>query len=389
MLSEEEGKKADRALELLKRRTNLRDSLRVSLALLRFLMAGLVLSFLFPLRQSNLFPLSLIGILILIGLTIWLSEFFVERRVLRDPEGWALRLSPLARVAALLMKPILAIPLHLSGRGGEPQQLVTITEAELKSFVDASQRQGVLEQDERQMIFSIFKFGDTLVREIMVPRIDIFALDVDTPVQKAGDALMESGYSRVPVYKDNIDHIMGLLYSKDMLKAWRGGQVNSLRELLRPAHFVPESKKLDELLAEMQSGRMHIAIVVDEYGGVAGLITLEDIVEEIVGEIQDEYDLGEEKSHQKIGEGEYIFHGGIPLDDFNEIMGSALSTEQADTLGGYMFSRMGHVPKVAERLEEDGLALTVEQISGRRIRRVRAMRLPVPNPPEKKKAHAK
>jgi len=389
MLSEEEGKKADRALELLKRRTNLRDSLRVSLALLRFLMAGLVLSFLFPLRQSNLFPLSLIGILILIGLTIWLSEFFVERRVLRDPEGWALRLSPLARVAALLMKPILAIPLHLSGRGGEPQQLVTITEAELKSFVDASQRQGVLEQDERQMIFSIFKFGDTLVREIMVPRIDIFALDVDTPVQKAGDALMESGYSRVPVYKDNIDHIMGLLYSKDMLKAWRGGQVNSLRELLRPAHFVPESKKLDELLAEMQSGRMHIAIVVDEYGGVAGLITLEDIVEEIVGEIQDEYDLGEEKSHQKIGEGEYIFHGGIPLDDFNEIMGSALSTEQADTLGGYMFSRMGHIPKVAERLEEDGLALTVEQISGRRIRRVRAMRLPVPNPPEKKKAHAK
>jgi len=389
MLSEEEGKKADRALELLKRRTNLRDSLRVSLALLRFLMAGLVLSFLFPLRQSNLSPLSLIGILILIGLTIWLSEFFVERRVLRDPEGWALRLSPLARVAALLMKPILAIPLHLSGRGGEPQQLVTITEAELKSFVDASQRQGVLEQDERQMIFSIFKFGDTLVREIMVPRIDIFALDVDTPVQKAGDALMESGYSRVPVYKDNIDHIMGLLYSKDMLKAWRGGQVNSLRELLRPAHFVPESKKLDELLAEMQSGRMHIAIVVDEYGGVAGLITLEDIVEEIVGEIQDEYDLGEEKSHQKIGEGEYIFHGGIPLDDFNEIMGSALSTEQADTLGGYMFSRMGHVPKVAERLEEDGLALTVEQISGRRIRRVRAMRLPVPNPPEKKKAHAK
>jgi len=388
MLSEEEGKKADRALEL-QRRTNLRDSLRVSLALLRFLMAGLVLSFLFPLRQSNLSPLSLSGILILIGLTIWLSEFFVERRVLRDPEGWALRLSPLARVAALLMKPILAIPVHLSARGGEPQQLVTITEAELKSFVDASQRQGVLEQDERQMIFSIFKFGDTLVREIMVPRIDIFALDVETPVQKAGDVLIESGYSRAPVYKDNIDHIMGLLYSKDMLKAWRGGQVNSLRELLRPAHFVPESKKLGELLAEMQSGRMHIAIVVDEYGGVAGLITLEDIVEEIVGEIQDEYDLGEEKSHQKIGVGEYIFHGGIPLDDFNEIMGSALSTEQADTLGGYMFSRMGHVPKVAERLEEDGLALTVEQISGRRIRRVRAMRLPVPNPPEKKKAHAK
>src|SRR3970040_3003758 len=130
---------------------------------------------------------------------------------------------------------------------------------------------------------------------------------------------------------------MGLLYSKDMLKAWRGGQVNSLRELLRPAHFVPESKKLDELLAEMQSGRMHIAIVVDEYGGVAGLITLEDIVEEIVGEIQDEYDHGEELSYQKEENGDLIFHGRINLSDFNEVMGTDLQSEDADTLGGYLF----------------------------------------------------
>jgi CBS domain containing-hemolysin-like protein len=283
------------------------------------------------------------------------------------------------------------LPARLSNRGGtEPQQLVTITENELRSFVDASQRQGVLEKDERQMIFSIFEFGDTLVREIMVPRIDIYALDVDTPIEQAGDALLESGYSRIPVYKETIDNIVGVLYAKDLLRVGRTpGPIKSLRELLRPANFVPESKKLDDLLAEMQAGGIHIAIVVDEYGGVAGLVTLEDMVEEIVGEIQDEYDHGEELSYQKIAEGEYIFHGRINLDDFNEIMGSRLSSRDADTLGGYLFSRIDRVPKVGEKLEEGNVTLTVEQIVGRRIRRVRAQKTASAKPAKTRQTNAK
>ena len=376
-LSEERGREVDRALDLLKRRTNLRDSLRLALTLLRFLIAGLVLALWVPI-DPVVIPIPNLGLVLLgIAMVIWIFEFFVERRILRDPEGWALRLTPLARFISLVMKPLLVIPIRLSNQGGEPQQLVTITDAELRTFVNASQRQGILEQDERQMIFSIFEFGDTLVREIMVPRIDIFALDITTPAEKAIGDVLETGYSRVPLYKEGIDNIQGILFTKDLLKFGRGEHpIKSLQELLRPANFVPETKKLDDLLAEMQAGRMHIAIVVDEYGGVAGLVTLEDIVEEIVGEIRDEYDQGEEQPFQKISESEYSFSGRISLDEFNQIMESDLSKENADSLGGYIFSHLGRVPKVGERLEENGLILTIELISGRRVRRIRAQHNP-------------
>lgn len=387
-LSEELGRQVDQALELVKRRASLRDSLRLALTFLRFLIAGLVLVLVIPLESTIIPTINLAGLLLLIGLFIWLFEFFVERRVLRDPEDWALRLTPLARVVALVMAPVLALPARLSNRGTTPQQLVTITEEELRSFVDASQREGVLEQDERQMIFSIFEFGDTLVREIMVPRIDIFALDVDTHLVEAGNAILESGYSRVPVFRENIDNIVGLLYAKDLLKFWKAPeQVKHLAELLRPAYFVPESKKLDDLLAEMQGGRIHIAIVVDEYGGVAGLVTLEDMMEEIVGEIRDEYDHGEELAYQKVGD-DFVFHGRINLDDFNEVMGSALTSEDADTLGGFLFNRIGRVPKTGEKIEENGVTLTIEQVVGRRIRRVRAQYTQAAKPARSKKANA-
>jgi CBS domain containing-hemolysin-like protein len=387
-LSEEHGNQAGRTLDLLKRRPNLRDSLRLTLALLRFLMAGIVLDMLIPTAQANA-SLVTLGALLAIGLAIWLAEFFVERQVLRDPEAWALRFSRVAAFITILMSPILYLPLRLVNRGDAQHQPVAITEDELKSFVDASERQGVLEQDERQMIFSIFKFGDTLVREIMVPRIDIFALDVETPLNEANLAMIDSGYSRVPLYKNSIDNVQGLLYVKDLLKAAQAGsQYKSLRELMRQPYLVPESKKLDELLAEMQGQRMHMAIVVDEYGGVAGLVTLEDLMEEIVGEIQDEYDLGEEQTHQKIGENEFVFHGRIPLAEFNEIMHSELSTENADTLGGYLFSHLGRLPKQGEQITQDDLQLTVEQITGRRIRRVRAMHASRIPSPKQKETHA-
>lgn len=388
-LSEEHGNKAGRTLDLLKRRPNLRDGLRLTLALLRFLMAGLVLDILLPEAQNNA-SLVTLGALLAIGLAIWLAEFFVERHILRDPEPWALRLSSVASVVTTMMSPILYLPSRVVDRGDTQHQPVAITEDELKSFVDASERQGVLEQDERQMIFSIFKFGDTLVREIMVPRIDIFAIDVETQINEATSALIESGYSRIPLYKDNIDNIQGVLYVKDMLKVgYSTGEFKSLRDLMRQPYLVPESKKLDELLADMQGQRMHMAIVVDEYGGVAGLVTLEDLMEEIVGEIQDEYDLGEEQTHQKVSDNEYLFHGRIPLDDFNEIMHSDLSTENADTLGGYLFSHLGRLPRQGEQISEDGIQLTIEQITGRRIRRVRAQRAGQLQALKEKEAHAK
>lgn len=227
------------------------------------------------------------------------------------------------------------------------------------------------------MIVSIFRLGDTFAREIMVPRIDILALEVNTPIDQAMDALQQSGHSRVPVYKDSVDNILGLLYAKDLLRFWRTGQQEaSLSELLRPAYFIPEAKMVDELLAELQAKRIHMAIVVDEYGGVAGLVTLEDIVEEIVGEIRDEYDQAEELIYQAINDDEFIFQGRIDLDDFNDIMGTQLPNSEADTLGGLIYSRIGRVPTAGDNVKIEDLELTVEQVSGQRIRKVRAQRMP-------------
>jgi CBS domain containing-hemolysin-like protein len=191
--------------------------------------------------------------------------------------------------------------------------------------------------------------------------------------------LLRSGYSRVPVFEESVDNTLGLLYAKDLLRAWREGEkLGFLRDLLRDAYFVPEAKKADELLAEMQTRRMHMAIVVDEYGGVAGLVTLEDIVEEILGEIQDEYDQGEEAPYQELTDGDgYMFQGRIDLDDFNDIMSSDLPSDEADTLGGYIYSRLGRVPTVGEKVHTGNLLLTVEQVSARRIRKVSARWTPL------------
>ncbi len=190
-----------------------------------------------------------------------------------------------------------------------------VTEDELKTLVDAGQEEGVFEQGERQMIYSVFALGDTLAREIMVPRTDMLALDVKTPLPEAVDALLRAGHSRVPVYEETVDHTLGCYMPKTCCAP--GGKTElpaSIGELLRPAYFIPEAKKVDELLAEMQSQRIHMAIVVDEYGGVAGLVTLEDIVEEVLGEIQDEYDQGEEAPYQKLADGSYLFLGRVDLD---------------------------------------------------------------------------
>jgi CBS domain containing-hemolysin-like protein len=216
----------------------------------------------------------------------------------------------------------------------------------------------------------------------MVPRIDVFALEVSASLPEAIETATASGHSRVPVYAETIDNIVGILYAKDLLRVKPDPTQNAdsqpIRGLCRPAFFVPEAKKVDELLREMQARRFHMAIVVDEYGGMAGIVTLEDIVEEIVGEIQDEYDVAEEKLYQQNGPEEYSFQGRINLDDFNEVLGTHLAKDNADTLGGYIYGEIGKVPTGGEQLTVDDWTLTVEQVTGRRIRRVLARRVPPP-----------
>jgi magnesium and cobalt exporter, CNNM family len=325
-----------------------------------------------------------LGILILAAVVVFWLEWIMEVVVSRHPENWAMRLAPYVRTLTVALSPLLVLPLAIGRRRGESKEPVsTVTEEELKSMVDAGHEGGVLEGGERQMIYSIFELGDTLVREIMLPRIYINALEVSTPLSEAVDALIKSGHSRVPVYEETVDNIQGILYAKDLLRVWRQGQLSdSLKSLLRPAIFVPEAKKVDELLEEMQAGHVHMAMVVDEYGGIAGLVTLEDIFEEIVGEIQDEYDLTEEAPYTQVGEGEYIFQGKVDLRDFNEVMGSLLPTEETETLGGFIYGQVGRVPASGESLQVGDINLTIEQVTGRRIRKVRAKKQPLVNQEE-------
>lgn len=388
---EENEKQVDRSLILLKDSLRSRMSLQLMQMLARGLIFGMLVLLVWQLTDRNPEPLSLAGLLLLVALVLGWLEWLVSEQIARSAEQWLLRMSGFIRGISLLLYPLASVPMTVvSEANGELETTTRVTEAELKTLVDAGQQEGVLEKEERKMIYSVIALGDTLAREIMVPRIDVLALDVDTPLHKAVDALLKSGYSRIPVYEETIDHILGLLYAKDLLDAWRTDSQNTkIRKILRPAYFVPEAKKLDELLAEMQSRRVHMAIVVDEYGGVAGLVTLEDIVEEIVGEIRDEYDHSEEAFYQQVTAGEYVFSGRIPLDDFNELMDSNLPDDDADTLGGYIYSQIGRVPIGGESVQVENLLLTVEQVSKRRIRKIHAKYLP-PSPQDgHEEVHAK
>ena len=321
----------------------------------------------------------LVWVILLVSAGVLFSlEWLVEMSVSGNPEVHALRLANFVSVVMVLLVWGTVLPVKAFGKkDGMNETGSTITEDDLKTLVDAGQEEGVFEKEERRMIYSIFSLGDKMAREVMVPRIDMVAMDSQTSVEDAIEVMLNSGHSRVPVYQGNVDQTLGVIYIKDLLQAVRAGENGGyLSDLLRTPYFVPEAKRLDTLLSEMQAQRIHIAIVVDEYGGVAGLVTLEDIVEEIVGEIQDEFDQGEELPYQSIGEREYVFLGRVDLDDFNEVMGSSLSKEEADTLGGYIYSQLGRVPGVGEKVLQENLLLTVEQVSARRIRKVRAQWLP-------------
>lgn len=356
-------------------------SMRVAQALLRLLTFGLGFSLLVPaLRAYGCSDLLVFGgAALATGLAVGVLEFFAENIVLRNPEGWAARLAPIGAGCVWVFAPAGTVLQLLAGKvaaspGARGQPLVT--EEEIMTLVDAGEEDGAIEKDEKAMIYSIFRLGDTLAREVMRPRIDIVAVEESATLAEAADILIRAGHSRAPAYRDSVDNIVGMIYGKDVLGAWRtAGPEQGIKSLLRQAYFVPEAKKADELLAEMQEKRVPMAIVVDEYGGVAGLVTIEDIVEEIVGEIRDEYDAAEELPFQRLGAGEYAFSGGINLDDVNQIADAELPTDTSETLAGFIYSHLGRVPAAGEQVEAGGLRLVVEQVVGRRIRRVRAVHL--------------
>jgi CBS domain containing-hemolysin-like protein len=228
---------------------------------------------------------------------------------------------------------------------------------------------GYMEKEERELMTSIFDFGDTKVREVMIPRIDMTAVDLNTGKDEALDTIMGAGHSRIPVYDGTIDRIVGMVYTKDLLKKIVSENDFSLRDILRDVFFVPESKMIDDLLAEFKKRRKHIAIAVDEYGGTAGLVTLEDILEELVGDIQDEFD-EEEELVERIDDDTAVCNAKIHLDELDEILGLHLDEESVESLGGFLYGKIGRVPRVGDVVLHEGITYEIRSVQRQRIDKV-------------------
>lgn len=230
------------------------------------------------------------------------------------------------------------------------------------------------EEEQREMIEGVEHLPETIVRDVMVPRTDTVCVEDITPIDQILATLVESGHSRIPVYSDTIDNIVGILYAKDVLAALVRKEQLDMRRLMRPPYFVPETKRIDSLLKEFKRRHVHIAIAVDEYGGTAGIISLEDIIEEIVGEIQDEFD-EETEQITEIGESAWRCDARIHLEDLNEAIGSALPSGEYDSLAGYVFDLFERIPSVGEQVEKADLRFTVEAMEGHRLITIRIERL--------------
>jgi len=279
------------------------------------------------------------------------------------PVAW---LSALLWPVRALLSALTAMTLRLVGserKRGEPE----ISEEELRTLVDVGAREGVVDRSEREMIHKVFELEDTLAREVMVPRPDMFCLDVAAPPADLLPLLREQLHSRVPVFEETVDQIIGVLYTKELLPHLKGLPADfALRAHLHPPYFVPESKRVDTLLREFQAKKLHLAIVVDEYGGTAGLVTLEDLLEELVGEIRDEFD-EEERLIQKVDAASYRVSGKLPIDEFNAATGLRLPNESFDTVGGWVLDLFGRVPYRGEKNQTDDVTVTVEKVERTRV----------------------
>jgi CBS domain containing-hemolysin-like protein len=258
--------------------------------------------------------------------------------------------------------------------GIKTSQIVYVTEEDIRALVNAGAEQRVIEEQERELIHSVMEFGDTIVREVMKPRPEMIAVSVDDVPRRVLDVVIAEGYSKLPVYQESKDDIVGVIHDRELLVALANGSLahGSVRTLMRPAVHVPETKKIADLLREMQRDKFSLAIVVDEYGGTAGLVTMEDLLEEIVGEIRDEHDDDEQESISIVSDHEAVVEAGTNIEDVNAKLGIELPTEDFETIGGYTVGLFGRLPKEGEEVDAaDRTRLRVDRTRGRRILAVR------------------
>jgi putative hemolysin len=338
-----------------------------------------------PLRQISfladyadtialLFVTSIVAIV-----SIVLGELIPKGLALGNPDRIALTVSGPITLFAKIVSPLVAVLVALTKLiskpfGIDPTRTPELSAAEIRLIVEQGSQQGVLEAEEEQMISAVMSLSDSKLHEVMVPRIDIAAIDQEASFDDAVTLVLTEGHSRTPLYKESVDHIVGILYAKDLLRIIAaGGPRPRLRDIMRPALFVPESQAVDDLLNELQRRRVHMAIVLDEYGGTAGLVTIEDLLEEIVGEIQDEFD-EEEPMKVIVREGEAILDGRADIDEMGELVDPPLELEddeEYDTVGGFVYHRIGRVPVVGDTVAVDPFKITVIKVTGRRVGKVR------------------
>ncbi|HTA53109.1 MAG TPA: hemolysin family protein [Candidatus Acidoferrales bacterium] len=296
-----------------------------------------------------------------------------------DSERWALRLAVPMRYAAYILTPIarafeFVTDLILRLFGIKHAHRPHVTEEDIRTLVNVGAEQRVIEEQERELIHSVMEFGDTIVREVMKPRPEMVAVSIEDSPRRVLDVVIAEGYSKLPVYQESKDDIIGVIHDRELLIALADGSLarNSMRELMRLAVHVPETKKIADLLREMQRDKFSLAIVVDEYGGTAGLVTMEDLLEEIVGEIRDEHDIDEQESISVISDREAVVEAGTNIEDVNAKLGTELPTEDFETIGGYTVGLFGRLPKEGEEIDgADHTRLRVDRTRGRRILAVR------------------
>jgi len=359
--------------EILERPAHLLITLTLIKSLSVLLLGGMLLS---SMLHTETLAVK-IGVILVLWIALNIARTSIRSAVVRRPEWIAAQLAPSVWIVMRILQPfssgLLKLGESIAGRDAHSlNDDLFLMEDGLRRLLDIDNEQNSIQEAEKQMIASILDLGDTTVREVMVPRIDMIALNVETSLQEALHVIVSAGHSRIPVFEGSADRITGLLYAKDLLEYLQDTQGNvPISSLLRPAYFVPASKKIDTLLHELQAQRIHMAIIVDEYGGTAGLVTIEDLLEEIVGEIQDEYDPEEEMLVELIATDTYLFNARVGIDTLAEVIAIDIDEDNVDTLGGLLSLLVGRVPEQGKTVTYKNWQFTILSVDGYRIDKVR------------------
>jgi len=328
-------------------------------------------------------PLAAVATVLVVTLAIVCFAKLAPKGIAcRNPDRFALAVSAPLQLVVKLLSPLSRLLAAMADRvaGPGPQGMscaAVVTEEDIKALINLGEERGSLKEEEKELLHKVFEFGDTLASEAMRPRTEIVSVPSSVTLQEVLALVSEFGYSRYPVIEDTVDTVIGILYIKDILVAMASGEVkreDDIQRFIRPAYFIPENKRVSELLSEMQRNRFQLAIVIDEYGGTAGLVTLEDLIEEIVGSIHDELEAGN-KDVQIVDEKNFVVSGQSALDEVNEMLDADLQSTDFNTLGGFVFGLFGRMPKVGEQLKYKNLKLEVLELEGRKISKVKITKL--------------